>query len=132
MDSAILLANIDITDTTAHTYRTDPYSSKKGTGIKIVDAMHNRNPPPYTVAIPVSNGAGEELTVEVIGNVDTTKTLADYVLGTGNIAANSSDILYVYMKGPNAFPSEYVSLSLSYSTAPTSGGVKAYILFYGD
>ena len=128
LGNAILFASIAITDTTAHTYRTNPL--KNGTGIGIIPAFYNRFPKPYTVAIPIQNGANQELSAAVIGNIDTSQAFSDYVLGTGTIAANSTDILYIYMKGANAFPSEFVSLSLSYATAPTSGSVLAYILFH--
>ena len=130
LGNAVLLASISITDITAHTYRTNPFL--KGSGISIIAGSYNRNPRPYTLAIPISNTANEELTAAIIGNIDTTQAFPDYTLGSGTIAASSQDILYVYMKGPNAFPSEFVSLSLSYATAPTSGSVLAYILFYGE
>ena len=128
LGNATLFASLAITDTTAHTYRTNPL--KNGTGIAILPALYNRSPKPYTVAIPVQNGANEELTVAVIGNIDTSQAFSDYTLGTGTIPASGADILYIYMKGANAFPSEFVSLSLSYTTAPTSGSVLAYILFH--
>ena len=129
----ILMASLSITDTNTHTYRTNPFTISSGiaSGIQILDAM-KREPKPYTVAIYVQNTANQELSVGIIGNIDTTQTLLDYNLGTGTIAANSADILFVYMRGPNAFPSEEISLSLSYATAPTSGSVIAYAGFYGE
>lgn len=128
--SELLFASIAITDITAHTYRTDPFSTKTQTGIQILPAVFNRQPPPGVAAIVISNTENEELTAAVIGNIDTTQAIPDYTIGTGTIAANASDILYVYMQGPNAFPSEYISLSLSFATAPTTGNVLAYLKYY--
>ena len=130
--SQVLIANLAITDTKTHTYRTNPYSAKSASGIQILPAMLNRQPEPYTLAVVVSNSENETLSVSVIGNIDTTQAIPDYTLGaTGTIDASASDILYIYMKGPNAFPSDYISLSLSFATAPTSGSVIAYAKFYG-
>lgn len=128
--SELIFAQITITDTNAHTYRTDPYSSKSGTGIKIVPALFNREPAPYTIAIVINNGENQTLSAAAIGNIDDVQTISDYTLGTGTINASTADILYVYTGGANAFPSEYISLSLQYSTAPSSGSVTAYVKFY--
>lgn len=132
--SALLIASIAITDTSVHTYRTDPMAVNDGvpSGIDIIPAMFQREPKPYTVAIYVQNTGNEELTVVPIGNIDSSKTYLDYNIGSGTIAAGGADILYIYMQGANAFPSEYMSLALSYATAPTSGSVTAYVLFYGE
>ena len=128
--NAILLASISITDTSVHTYKTNPF--KNGAGIFLLSGTHRREPQPYTVSIPIQNTADQELTVTVIGNIDPTQTFSDYSIGSGSVSANGQDILYIYMKGANAFPSEFISINLSYATAPTSGSVLAYVLFYGE
>lgn len=125
---SFLLASIEILDTNAHTYRTDPLI--KNSGIGIFDALYSRKPRPSTVAIPVDNEEDQDLTVTVIGNVDTTETLADYPIQTATIDASTSDILYLPVKGKYTFPTDFISIQLQYATKPTSGKVLAYIGFF--
>lgn len=125
----INIADIAITDTSTHTYRTDPYNSKTTKGILLLEALKNRIPVPTVVAIYIQNGSAEELTFQVTGNIDDSETYNDVNLQAGKIDASSQDFVYAYVHGYNVVPADYIALSLSFATAPSSGSVIAFARF---
>lgn len=131
--AAISLVDLSITDTDLHTWRTNPWSTKTNTGIKLQEAWfgRGRQEKPYTIVAHIENSEDQELTAQYISNIDGTSTYGDDNIGGSASYPSGTNGRYVgYMQGPNASPAEYISLSLQFSTTPTSGKVIAFLLFY--
>ena len=129
----ILLANISATSTTAYTYRTNPFSSSTNTGIQLFPVYYQNSNLACIVAIYVVNQSNEAVSVTPISNITNEQSVPDFTYGSAaQIAAGGADMLYVYMKGVNPQPAEFISLSFKYSTVPTSttNYVAAWARFY--
>lgn len=132
----IPIASISITDTTTHTYRTDAWNGS--TGIRLYDLSGFYLDEPDAILLFVNNGENQALTVQLSGNVDSTKSYEDYLIGpSSSVSSASSSGLYYYPKGSfaqDAWPAEYIALQLSFATAPSSGSVTALmrLYYFGD
>lgn len=139
------LSVIIITDTAVHTYVTDPVSAA-GTGIAIIkigNILGSGETSLSSFALSVYNNENQILTVQPMTNDVTDQSLPDVYLDattpnfTVGIGANSKN----YYKFNN-FPIEYLTLYLSYATAPTQyssstsqfpmGIYSNVFLYYGD
>ena len=133
------LSNINITDTNVHSYLTDPPSAQ-GTGIAIVklgNILGSGESTLRTYSLFIYNNENQTLSVQPITNVVNDGSLNDMNLisaysvnsGVDNIQSFSFDV----------YPVEYISVLLSFATAPTSApntaipqGVYAILfLYYG-
>jgi len=127
---ATLIANISITDTSTHTYRTDPYNQKTNTGIMLLDLLH-RDPRPEVIGIFVYNNENQQLTAQVIENMDNSGNFPDINLGSSTpVSAGDATKLLIYTSGTNATPVDFLSIALSFATAPTTGNVQVYVRPY--
>jgi hypothetical protein len=117
------LANINITDINIHTYLTDPPNSA-GQGIDILhigDLLGSGNNPIKAYALWIFNNENQTLTVQPINNVVNDGTLPDCALVPSyTVSAGSTD---TRMFPFYSYPIEYLSLYLSFSTAPTGAGL---------
>jgi len=147
-----LVVDLSITDTNTHTYRTNPFNPLTPTqpGISLV-RLGESVPPVRAFNIYVYNFANADLSVQVIAN-ENAKNYAygnlldglDYQSESGYPDFNVGSAVSV-PAGSLSTPSvdaiqsdfytsaseRYISVALTYSTAPTTGFVRAHIdLFY--
>ncbi|MEM3860256.1 MAG: hypothetical protein QW478_12795 [Candidatus Micrarchaeaceae archaeon] len=136
------IANITITDTNTHTYQTDPVSATSGTGIaipKIGNILGTGESQISAYSIYIYNNENQILTVQPITNIVSDGSLPDMNLTSSyNINPGNSDIHSFDFK---INPVEYISVYLSYATAPTAGVSSVFpqaavygvvFLYYGD
>ncbi len=121
------LANITIRDTNVHSYLTDPnniFIFKLGTSMPSISSF----------AIWVYNGENQTLTVTPITNIVNDGSYPDIPITTpsnttGNYTLNPNTPLWnVY--NFDDYSVEYLSLQLSFATAPTTGSVLASLYLY--
>ena len=80
----------------------------------------------------INNTLNQTLTVNWLTNIDNTETYNDLTLSspsTYTVLSNDSDIHSLSFID-NAL--SYLSVSISCTTAPTSGSVLAYLILYGS
>lgn len=126
------VADVSITDTSTHTYRDDVWNGT--TGIELEDLSGFINSQPDVIAFFVDNEEDQSVTVQLIGNVDSTGDHPDYDIGPPvSVASKSSGALYFFPKGTyaqDAWPTDFISLAFTFGTAPTSGSVSALMRIY--
>ncbi len=127
------LAQIAITDTSTHSYRTDPWNGSSG--IKSI-LLGDATPPYRAYAIWVYNNTNQQLNVMPITNVDQKGTYPDATLIPSAVAVNPGDTTILEFEFART-PVQFLSLSLSYGTAPTAAsntslpfGVTAILFTY--
>ena len=148
-----LVVDLPITDTNTHTYRTNPFNPLTPTqpGISLV-RLGESVPPVRAFNIYVYNYANAALNVQVIANENaknyqygafldgldyqSESSYPDFNVGSPVTVASGSlqqpGVQTVQADFYSTSPERYISLALTYSTAPTSGFVRAHIdLFYG-
>jgi len=148
-----LVVDLPITDTNTHTYRTDPFNPFALTqpGISLI-RLGESVPPVRAFNIYVYNYANADLSVQVIANENAKNYQYGYLLdgldyqsesgypdfnvGSPVTAASGSlqqpGVQTVQADFYSTSAERYISLALTYSTAPTTGFVRAHIdLFYG-
>ncbi|MEM3290624.1 MAG: hypothetical protein QW046_03825 [Candidatus Micrarchaeaceae archaeon] len=121
---AVLLAYISITDTNTHTYLTDPLVPYSGSYYGIDIAQISRSyPSPSSYLIYILNNENQILTVQPIANIVDDGSYPDMNItlpsGATSITINPGDAGTLSFKFDD-YPIEYISLYLSYATAPTS------------
>jgi len=147
-----LVVDLPITDTNTHTYRTNPFNPLTPTqpGISLV-RLGESVPPIRAFNIYVYNYANAALSVQVIANENaknyqygalldglnylTESSYPDFNVGSavavpaGSLSTPSVQAIQSDFYKDAA--ERYISVALTYSTAPTSGFVRAHIdLFY--
>ena len=147
-----LVVDLPIRDTNTHTYRTDPFDPLIPTqpGISLV-RLGESVPPVRAFNIYVYNFANAALNVQVIANENaknyeygnlldglnyfTEESYPDFNIGSavgvpaGSLSTPSVEAIQSdFYTGASE---RYISVALTYSTAPTTGFVRAHIdLFY--
>ena len=147
-----LVVDLPITDTNTHTYRTNPFNPLAPTqpGISLV-RLGESVPPVRAFNIYVYNYANATLSVQVIANENaknyqygalldgldyqSESGYPDFNVGSSvSVPAGSLSTPSVYAIQSDFYMNaadRYLSVALTYSTAPTSGFVRAHIdLFY--
>jgi len=122
------LASITITDTNVHSYLTDPNSIsifKLGTSMPSISSF----------AIWVYNGENQTLTVTPITNIVNDGSYLDIPIttpsnSTGQYSLTTSSPVLWNIYNFADYSIEYLSLKLSFATAPTSGSVLASLYLY--
>ena len=72
------------------------------------------------------NGEDQDATVQVIGNISANKMYPDFDIGSAvTVDAGSAGWIII---NPPAY--EFVSVQVSYATAPSKGDIKAILLVY--
>ena len=113
-----LLAYTSITDTNTHTYRNTNGIFLKKIGLNVPSAKG--------AAIWVYNAENQAATVQVIGNIAANQMYPDFSIGSSTtVDAGSADWIIL---SPPWF--EFVSLQVSYATAPTTGYFYAILMVY--
>jgi len=148
-----LVVDLPITDTNTHTYRTNPFNPLAPTqpGISLV-RLGESVPPIRAFNIYVYNYANADLNVQVIANENaknyqygafldgldyqSESSYPDFNVGSPVTVASGSlqqpGVQTVQADFYSTSAERYISLALTYSTAPTTGFVRAHIdLFYG-
>lgn len=123
-----LVNNLAITSTSVYTYRNN-------TAISLVPVANNSQPVYVNGSVPVTsylimvyNGGNQNLTVQLIGNIDATQKYPDYNMGNAyTVPAGASIGIPLNFAD---YPINYASVALSYTTAPTSGSVSGYLYTY--
>ncbi len=111
-----LLAQMYITDTSVHTYLTDPYNLNTGYGIKILP-VGTQIPSIKSWSVAIYNNSNQTLTAQLLGSID---ELTNIPYQIGSSASINSGQVTLLVPSPQPFPTPYVSLQLSFSTVPTS------------
>jgi len=147
-----LVVDLPITDTNTHTYRTDPFNPLALTqpGISLI-RLGESVPPVRAFNVYVYNFANAALNVQVIANENAKNYQYGYLLDGLDYQSESSypdfniGSAVAVPAGSLSTPSvqaiqsdfytgaaeRYLSVALTYSTAPTTGFVRAHIdLFY--
>jgi hypothetical protein len=147
-----LVVDLPITDTNTHTYRTDPFNPLVLTqpGISLI-RLGESVPPVRAFNVYVYNFANADLSVQVIANENAKNYQYGYLLdgldyqsesgypdfnvGSPVTVASGSlqqpGVQTVQADFYSTSAERYISLALTYSTAPTTGFVRAHIdLFY--
>ena len=147
-----LVVDLPVTDTNTHTYRTEPFNPFALTqpGISLI-RLGESVPPVRAFNIYVYNYANAALSVQVIANENAKNYQYGYLLDGLDYQSESSypdfnvGTAVAVPAGSLSTPSvqaiqsdfytgaaeRYISVALTYSTAPTSGFVRAHIdLFY--
>jgi len=147
-----LVVDLPITDTNTHTYRTDPFNPLALTqpGISLI-RLGESVPPVRAFNVYVYNFANATLSVQVIANENAKNYQYGYLLDGLDYQSESSypdfnvGTAVAVPAGSLSTPSveaiqsdfytgaaeRYISVALTYSTAPTTGFVRAHIdLFY--
>ena len=147
-----LVVDLPITDTNTHTYRTNPFNPLTPTqpGISLI-RLGESVPPVRAFNIYVYNFANAALSVQVIANENAKNYQYGYLLDGLDYQSESSypdfniGSAVAVPAGSLSTPSvqaiqsdfykdaaeRYISVALTYSTAPTTGFVRAHIdLFY--
>jgi hypothetical protein len=113
---AVLVNAFPLTDTSVHSYRTDPSYF-------------------YLVRIPrgassygiwVYNTTDEAINVHVIGNMNNNQSYPDYAIGSAYSVNSGDSDMYVLSTESSLTP--FVSVQISANTAPTSGAVYAVVI----
>jgi hypothetical protein len=148
-----LVVDLPITDTNTHTYRTNPFNPLALTqpGISLI-RLGESVPPVRAFNIYVYNFANADLSVQVIANENaknyqygalldgldyqSESGYPDFNVGSPVTVASGSPqqpgVQTVQADFYSSSAERYISLALTYSTAPTTGFVRAHIdLFYG-
>jgi len=147
-----LVVDLPITDTNTHTYRTDPFNPLALTqpGISLI-RLGESVPPVRAFNVYVYNFANAALSVQVIANENaknyaygapldgldyqSESSYPDFNVGTavavpaGSLSTPS--VQAIQSDFYTGAAERYISVALTYSTAPTTGFVRAHIdLFY--
>ncbi|MFP3190227.1 MAG: hypothetical protein RXR31_06195 [Thermoproteota archaeon] len=118
-NARILVNAFPLRDTNTHTYSTDPnYISLQ----QIVGGTLNIK----EYAVWIYNGTNQTINVQVIGNVTNDGTYPDYTIGNAYTIASGSSNMYVLAMDTALSP--FISVSISASTAPTSGNVYGVLI----
>jgi len=118
-NARILVNAFPLRDTNTHTYSTDPnYISIQQIVGGTLDIKE--------YAIWIYNGTNQTINVQVIGNVTNLGEYPDYTIGSAYTVAPSSSDMYVLAM--DAALSPFISVSISASTAPTSGNVYGVLI----
>jgi hypothetical protein len=147
-----LVVDLPITDTNTHTYRTDPFNPLVLTqpGISLI-RLGESVPPVRAFNVYVYNFANAALNVQVIANENAKNYQYGYLLDGLDYQSESSypdfnvgsavtvpagslntpSVQAIQSDFYTGAAERYLSVALTYSTAPTSGFVRAHIdLFY--
>ena len=113
-----LIAYINITDTSLHTYLTDEFVPYQGSykGINIV-RLGLAHPPLKSYSVYIYNNENQTLTVQPISNIVDDGSLPDMNLVPSYTIVAGLDNTQAFPF--NSYPVEYLSLNLSFATAPT-------------
>lgn len=118
--------NLQIRDTSTHTYKTDKEY------ISLIPLSESMLKNITNFGVFINNTLNQTLTVNWLTNIDNTETYNDLTLSspsTYTVLSNDSDIHSLSFID-NAL--SYLSVSISCTTAPTSGSVLAYLILYGS
>jgi len=143
-----LVVDLPITDTNTHTYRTDPFNPLALTqpGISLI-RLGESVPPVRAFNIYVYNYANVALSVQVIANENAKNYQYGYLLdgldyqsespypdfNVGTAVAvpagslSTPSVQAIQSDFYTGVAERYISVALTYSTAPTSGFVRAHI-----
>ncbi len=109
-----LVSGFQLRDTNVHSYRTDPQYFRV---INIFPSV-----PPYSsFGVWIYNSTNQSVSVQLIGNIDSTQSFPDYTIGSAVSVSSGQTVMAVYPIDQVASP--YIGVQLSASTAPTSGSV---------
>lgn len=123
----IPLAAIAIRDTTTHTYRTDPWDVFKQSGIQILPLSQSQ-PAIKAYSLFIYNATDQALSVQPVNNIQNDKTYPDINQGTtASVSALADDLIQYNFYND---PIEYLSVALSFATAPTLGEVLVFLMLY--
>ncbi len=128
----IPLASITITDANIHSYSTNPYNIAI---VKIGNILGSGNRQLSSFAIWVYNGENQTLTVTPITNIVNDGSYPDIPIttpsnSTGQYSLTTSSPVLWNIYNFADYSIEYLSLKLSFATAPTSGSVLASLYLY--
>jgi len=117
----VLLASIAITDTSTHTYITDP------TKISILK-FGTSEPSFESYAIWTYNSENQTVTVQPLTNIVSNGSYPDVnLIPSYTVSSGGTD----WRMFPfSSYPIEYLSVALSFATAPTSGSVLVNLYAY--
>jgi len=120
--SGITASFFPITDTSVHTYRTDPNY------IKLI-SIGNAMPPIRAFSVYILNNENQPLTVSFLANIvndqslpDVTLTLPDGSTSATIDAGTAGEFSFNF----DAYFVQYFSVALQYSTAPTAAELSQY------
>ena len=113
-NAAILVNNIIISDTNVHNYRTDPQF------INLIE-LFPAFPPPKAYALFVINQSNQTLNVQPIGNIFNNQQYPDYSVGP-SFTVSAGGSTYVTFPFEN-YPTNFISVNLSYSVVPSPPAV---------
>lgn len=121
------MASISILDTNTHNYKTNPNNI-------FIYHLGTSQPPIKSFAIWVFNGENQTLTATPIANIVNDGSYNDVPIATpsnttGQYSIPSSSSIYNIYNFAD-YSIEYVSIALSFSTAPTSGNIISYLFIY--
>lgn len=130
----VMVNQLEITDTSTHSYDTDtPNASLTNSYINYAELSQSK---PIIVAysIWIYNATGETLTVQPVANVGTKKS-DNKTFQFSWFNAGSSYTVPAASQGWQSFqfatnPYEYISVDLSFATAPTAGAVSGTLFAY--
>ncbi len=127
----IPLANIQITDTNIHSYLSDPNNIAI---VRLGNILGSEGRQLSSFAVWIYNGENQTLTVTPITNIVNDGSYPDIPITTpsnttGNYTLNPNTPLWNVYNFDN-YSIEFLSLQLSFATAPTSGSVLASLYLY--
>jgi hypothetical protein len=119
------LANVSITDTSVHSYSTN---SSNIAIIQLGNLLGAGNNQISSYSLWLYNGENQTVTVQPITNIVNDGSYPDInLIPSYTVNSNTSDLR---MFPFNSYPIEYISLALSFATAPTSGSVLGILFIY--
>jgi hypothetical protein len=124
-NSIFLIDRFVITDTKVHSYRTDPSNI-------LLAGLGDQRPPLQAYAIWLHNAENTAFTATAIGNITGDGVYPDYMIPIGtasSVTVNPNDTQLLTYEF-NRYPTEYISVQVQFSTAPTKGYITAKLLLY--
>jgi len=117
----VTLASIAIVDTNTHTYLTDPKNI-------FIKKLGTSEPAFESYAIWTYNSENQTVTVQPLTNIANDGSYPDVnLIPSYTVNAGGAD----WRMFPfSSYPIEFLSVALSFSTAPTSGSVLVYLYAY--
>lgn len=132
--SVILVNQLNIRDTTTHTYTTDPPNSTFTNNYIAARKLESQKPSITSYAVWIYNTTDQTLTVQPVANIGvyksdgTTLQFPWFNVGSSYTVNALSQDWQIYQFAAN--PYEQISVDLSYSTAPSEGNVYSLLYLY--